>query len=440
MTGLFSQIPAITDPERTGQDMHAFIADLFPVCRSLTGPGVRETLQRIARRIPLELREVPTGTPLLDWTAPREWSIREAWIKAPDGRKVVDFQASNLHVVGYSVPVHERISLEALQPHLHSLPDHPDWIPYRTSYYGDTWGFCLPHRVREGLPDGEYEVFIDSTLEDGALTYGELVLPGTTSDEVLISAHVCHPSLANDNLSGIAVAIFLAQQLQMVRHRLTYRFLFAPGTLGSIAWLAQNSDKAAGIRHGIVLSCLGDSNGFTYKKTVGGDAVVDRAVAHVLKHASAKHQIVGFSPYGYDERQYNSPGFRIPVGCLMRSMYGTFPEYHTSADDLHFVRRERLAESLEVVRLVLDVLENNACFLNLSPHGEPQLGRRGLYDWLGGQNDRARAQLALLWVLNLSDGEHSLLDIAEQAEMPFSAIQNAAAALIDKGLLEPCPE
>ena len=440
MSALFPQIPAITDPERMGQEMHAFIADLFPICRSLTGPGVRETLQRIAGRIPLELREIPTGTPLLDWTAPREWSIREAWIKAPDGRKVVDFQASNLHVVGYSLPVHERMTLEALQPHLHSLPDHPDWIPYRTSYYGDTWGFCLPHRVREDLPDGQYEVFIDSSLEDGALTYGELVLPGTTSDEVLISAHVCHPSLANDNLSGIVVAMFLAQQLQKVRHRLTYRFLFAPGTLGSIAWLAQNPDKAAGIRHGIVLSCVGDSSGFTYKKTVGGDAVVDRAVAHVLKHASAKHQILGFSPYGYDERQYNSPGFRIPVGCLMRSMYGTFPEYHTSADDLDFVRPENLAESLELVRLVLDVLENNACFLNLSPYGEPQLGRRGLYDWLGGQNDRALAQLALLWVLNLSDGEHSLLDIAEQAEMPFSVIQNAATALIDKGLLGPCQE
>lgn len=440
MSALFSQIPAITDPERMGQEMHAFIAELFPICRSLTGPGVRETLQRIAGRIPLDLREIPTGTPLLDWTAPREWSIREAWIRAPDGRKVVDFQASNLHVVGYSVPVHEHMTLEALQPHLHSLPDHPDWIPYRTSYFGDTWGFCIPQRVREGLPEGEYEVFIDSSLEDGALTYGELVLPGTTSDEVLISAHVCHPSLANDNLSGIVVAMFLAQQLQKVRHCLTYRFLFAPGTLGSIAWLAQNPDKAADIRHGIVLSCVGDSGGFTYKKTVGGDAVVDRAVAHVLKHASADHQVLGFSPYGYDERQYNSPGFRIPVGCLMRSMYGTFPEYHTSADDLDFVRPEHLAESLEVVRLVLDVLENNACFLNQSPHGEPQLGRRGLYDWLGGQNDRALAQLALLWVLNLSDGEHSLLDIAEQAEMPFSAIQNAAAALIDKGLLGPCQE
>lgn len=436
MTAVFSVIPPIPDVERAGREMHAFVADLFPICRSLTGPGVRETLQRIADHIPLELREIPSGTTLLDWTAPPEWTIREAWIKGPDGRRVVDFRESNLHVVGYSVPVHQRMPLEALQSHLHSLPEHPDWIPYRTSYYGNTWGFCLPHRVREALPVGEYEIFIDSTLDDnGSLTYGELVLPGTCADEVLFSAHVCHPSLANDNLSGIALAMFLARQLQTIDHRLTYRFLFAPGTLGSIAWLAQNPEKTDRIRHGLVLSCVGDSGGFTYKGTVQGSAPVDRAVAHVLRHESAQHRLLDFSPYGYDERQYNSPGFRMPVGCLMRAMYGTFPEYHTSADNLEFVRPEALAESLEVVLGIVDVLENDRRFRNLSPHGEPQLGRRGLYDWLGGQNDRATAQLALLWVLNLSDGDSSLLDIADRAALPFATIRDAAAALIEKDLL-----
>ena len=436
MIAEFTAIPPLPDPERTGREMHAFVADLFPIGRSLTGPGVRETLRRIADHVPIELREIPSGTPLLDWHAPPEWTIRDAWIRAPDGRKVVDFRDSNLHVVGYSVPVHRRLSLEALQPHLHSLPDHPDWIPYRTSYYGNTWGFCLAHREREALPDGEYEVVIDSTLDpNGSLTYGELVLPGASSDEVLISAHVCHPSLANDNLSGIAVATFLARQLRTIEHRLTYRFLFAPGTLGSIAWLAQNPEKPGRIRHGLVLSCVGDAGGFSYKRTVHGGAPVDRAVAHVLTQGATPHRVLDFSPYGYDERQYNSPGFRMPVGCLMRSMYGTFPEYHTSADNLDFVHPEALAESLDVASRVVDVLENDRRLRNLSPYGEPQLGRRGLYDWIGGQNDRATAQLALLWVLNLSDGEHSLLDIAERAGMPFATIRQAAAALSSKALL-----
>jgi aminopeptidase-like protein len=432
---MFLQIPTMPDPAKAGREMHDFITELFPICRSLTGPGVRETLDRIGERIPVEKREIPTGTPLLDWTAPREWTIREAWIKAPDGRKVVDFRSSNLHVVGYSVPIRKTLSLDALQRHLHSLPDYPDWVPYRTSYYGDTWGFCLSQRVRDSLPDGDYEVCIDSSLDHGALSYGELVLPGSSPEEILISAHVCHPSLANDNLSGIAVATFLAQRLQETAHRFTYRFLFAPGTLGSIAWLAQNEATAGRVKHGLVLSCVGDSSGFTYKRSFQGNAAVDRAVAHILARQATPPRILDFSPYGYDERQFNSPGFRMPVGCLMRSMYGTFPEYHTSADNLDFVRPEALAESLDVILGVINILENDRRFQNLSPRGEPQLGRRGLYDWLGGRNDSARAQLALLWVLNLSDGSHSLLDIAERADLPFATVMEAAGALLEKGLL-----
>ena len=427
--------PSVPSPADTGRQMHSWMAELFPLCRSLTGPGVRETLRRISDMIPLQVREVPSGTPMLDWEAPKEWTIRDAWIRGPDGRKVVDFRASNLHVVGYSVPVNRRLSLSELQPHLHSLPDHPDWIPYRTNYYGETWGFCLSHRVRQSLADGTYEVCIDADLAPGALTYGECVLPGTSSAEVLISAHVCHPSLANDNLSGIAVAVWMARLLSSAPHRFTYRFLFAPGTVGSIAWLAQQEDAASRVRHGLVLSCLGDRGAFTYKRTRHGNAAVDRAVAQALQLSYPSARVLDFSPYGYDERQFNSPGLQMPVGCLMRSMYGTFPEYHTSADNMDFVHADSLGESLTLVLRICSLLEQDPRYVNCCPKGEPQLGRRGLYAWLGGRNDRSHSQMALLWVLNLSDGQHSLPDIAERAGMPLPLIREAADALLACGLL-----
>ncbi|HOW96859.1 MAG TPA: DUF4910 domain-containing protein [Kiritimatiellia bacterium] len=435
-----TSIPPLQDPAAAGREMHALAADLFPICRSITGNGVRETLKRLSALAPMSIREVPTGAPLLDWTAPKEWTIRDAWIKDPSGRKIVDFRASNLHVAGYSIPVRRKIPLAELQQHLHSLPDHPDWIPYRTNYYGEDWGFCLAHRVRSALADGTYEVCIDSTLDAGSLTYGELVLPGAGPGEILVTAHVCHPSLADDNLSGLVVAAFLARHLKDTERRLTLRFLFIPGTIGSIAWLALNETAVSRVRHGLVLACVGDAAPFTYKRSRRGDAPVDRAVAHLLKHRPGGGRLVDFSPYGYDERQFNSPGFNLPVGCLMRSMYGTFPEYHTSADNLDFVKPTSLAESAGLVLDVLDVLENNRRFLNLNPKGEPQLGRRGLYSWIGGQNDKAAAQMALLWVLNLSDGRHSLLDIAERADLPFPAIRNAAAQLQERGLLNEVEE
>lgn len=436
MPTMLAPILRLQDPAAAGREMHALIARLFPICRSITGDGVRETLRRISEVVPLEIREVPSGTPVFDWTVPKEWNIRDAWIKDPAGRKIVDFRQSNLHVVGYSAPLRRRMPLSELQGHLHSLPEHPDWIPYRTAYYADTWGFCLSHRVRAALPEGEYEVCVDARLEDGALTYGECLLPGERADEILISCHVCHPSLANDNLSGIAVAAFLARHLKDTARRFTIRFLFIPGTIGSITWLALNETAAARIRHGLVLACVGDAGAFTYKRSRQGNAVVDRAVAHALRHRAGSGRIVDFSPYGYDERQFNSPGFNLPVGGLMRSMYGTFPEYHTSADNLDFVRPEALADSLALLLDIYDILENDRRFRNLNPKGEPQLGRRGLYDWLGGRNDADAAQMALLWVLNLGDGEHSLLDIAERAGLPFDAVRDAAEALVQKGLLK----
>ncbi len=423
--------------DTVGEEMTAFIAEAYPICRSLTGDGVRRTLAMIGERIPLEIREVPTGTPVFDWTVPREWNIRDAWIKDPSGRKVVDFQEHNLHVLGYSVPVHEKLPLSELKKHLFSLPDKPDLIPYRTSYYKEAWGFCLRHRTLEALPEGDYEVLIDSTLADGSLTYGELLLPGESEREVLLSTHVCHPSLCNDNLSGIAVMTWLARELQArPRRRYSYRFLFIPGTIGSITWLALNDVK---IDHGLVAANLG-SGAFHYKKSRTRYTEINRAVLAVLEASGEPFTVEDFVPFGYDERQYGSPGFNLAVGALSRTPYGRYPEYHTSADDLSFVKPEALEGSLRTYLAVMDVLEGNRRYLNLNPKCEPQLGRRGLYRTIGGDESGRERELALLWVLNLSDGKNDLMNIAERAEMNFAAIREAADALLDVGLLREIEE
>jgi aminopeptidase-like protein len=368
---------------------------------------------------------------------PKEWNIRDAYVKDSRGNRIIDFRQSNLHVVSYSRPVHQRMPLAELRKHLYSLPEHPEWIPYRTTYYKDNWAFCVSHRQLETLTEGEYEVCIDSALTNGHLTYGEFVVPGSSGDEVLISCHVCHPSLCNDNLSGIAVAAFLAAGLaQGPKPRYTYRFLFIPGTIGSITWLARNEQHTERIRHGLVITCVGDGGRFTYKRSRRGDAEIDRVVSHVLKHSGGDWTVQDFFPYGYDERQYCSPGFNLPVGCLMRSPHGTFPEYHTSADNLDFVRPEYLEESLARYRDVVRVLEANRTYVNLYPKCEPQLGKRGLYTAIGGDSEAARKQLAMLWILNLSDGHHSLLDIADRAEIPFRILRSVADALQQSGLLE----
>jgi aminopeptidase-like protein len=420
-----------------GQELFAMVAELYPICRSITGDGVRATLEVVGRELDLEVHEVPTGTQVLDWTVPREWNVRDAWVAGPDGKRVIDFQASNLHLMGYSVPVRATMGLAELRRHLHTLPERPDWVPYRTSYYAERWGFCASQRLVDSLPDGDYEVRVDTTLADGHLTYGEHLVEGDSDEEVLVSCHVCHPSLANDNLSGIAVATRLAGLLARSRPRYSYRFLFVPGTIGSITWLARNEDRLDRVRHGLVLACLGDPGGFTYKRSRRGDAEIDRAVAHVLARSGRPHRVVDFTPYGYDERQYCSPGFDLPVGCLTRSTWAGYPEYHTSADDLDLVRPEHLQDSLEACWAVLQVLEGDRRYLNLSPKGEPQLGRRGLYGSIGGRSDAEERQLAMLWVLNLSDGSHSLLDVADRAGLPFTLVAEAAAALEGVGLLAP---
>jgi aminopeptidase-like protein len=428
--------------EDPGAQMHALVRRLYPLCRSITGDGVRETLAVLRELVPVESHEVPSGTPVLDWVVPKEWNIRDAYVKDARGERVIDFKKSNLHVVGYSVPVPARtMTLAELRPKLHTLPERPDWVPYRNSFYRDDWGFCLTHRQLEALADGSYEVCIDSTLAPGSLTYGELLLPGASADEVLLSAHVCHPSLANDNLSGIAVAVsiarYLAARIRAGRPpRYSYRFLFAPTTIGSITWLARNEERLGRIRHGLVLTLLGDPGALTYKRSRRGDALVDRAATTVLQHAGSAHRVQDFLPFGYDERQFCSPGFDLAVGCLMRTPYAQFPEYHNSGDNPDFVRAECLADSLRVCLGVLDVLEQDGRFLNLNPKGEPQLGRRGIYRALADRSDKGGSiELAMLWVLNQSDGGHSLLDIAQRSGLSFAIIAAAAATLSEHQLL-----
>ena len=396
---------------------------------------MRSTLRILQETVPLEIAEVPTGTEAFDWVVPQEWNIRDAYVEDVTGRRVVDFNQHNLHVVNYSVPVDGTFTLDELRPHLHSLPEQPDLIPYRTSYYAPTWGFCLRHTDLLALADGDYRVRIDSSLEDGNLTYAEYVVPGESEDEVLVSAHICHPSLANDNLSGVAVASLLASRLAGLRLRHTYRFVFAPGTIGALTWLARNPDAPQRIKHGLVLTCVGDPGGVTYKRSRRGNAEVDRALEHVLRHAGTGSTVVDFSPYGYDERQYCSPGFDLPVGCLMRTPWGQFPEYHTSADNLELVRPEALADSFATVLAAFAALEENRRYVNTSPFGEPQLGRRGIYRLMGGDTSESVDEIALLWVLNLSDGRHDLLDVAARADLPFAEVSRAAEALLDAGLL-----
>jgi aminopeptidase-like protein len=429
-----------------GDEMMGFIAEAFPICRSITGDGVRATLAMIQQRIPLAIEEVATGTPAFDWTVPKEWNVRDAWIKDPSGRKVVDFQESNLHLLNYSVPVHQKLSLADLKPYLFTLPDKPELIPYRTSYYKEAWGFCLRHSTLESLPEGEYEVFVDSTLADGALSYGECYLPGESEREVLLSTHVCHPSLCNDNLSGIAVMTALARELAArPRRRYSYRFLFIPGTIGSITWLARNEERTGKIAHGLVAANLGDGGNFHYKRSrrssfENNHAEIDRAVVAVLQDSGEPFGFEAFVPFGYDERQFCSPGFDLPVGSLTRTPYGRYPEYHTSADDLSFVTPAALEGSLRTYLAVIDLLEGNRRYVNLNPKCEPQLGRRGLYRAIGGDDAGRSRELALLWVLNLSEGRQDLLAIAERAKLSFTAIRAAADALLEAGLLREVEE
>jgi aminopeptidase-like protein len=426
------------DSPKIGNEIYQLIEALYPICRSITGDGFRQSMDILKKHVPLELHEIASGTQVFDWMIPKEWNIRDAWIKNSQGEKIVDFRQSNLHLLNYSLPIHRKVMMDELREHLFSLPEQEDWIPYRTSYYKEYWGFCVTHRQLLSMTDGEYEVMIDSSLEDGHLTYGEYLIKGESEDEFLISCHSCHPSLCNDNLSGMGMATYIAKHLSQVKTRYSYRFLFIPGTIGSITWLCLNEKNVSRIKHGLVIACVGDPGIIHYKKTRDGNAEIDRAVQQVLKHAGENYEMLEFSPYGYDERQYASPGFNLNVGNFSRTPYGRFAEYHTSADNLDFIKAESLADSFAKCLKIISVVDQNRKYINLNPKGEPQLGKRGLYSLFGGRKDASDFELAMLWVLNLSDGKHSLLDIAERSELEFFTLQKAAEALQRVAILEVC--
>ena len=423
-------------PAAEARALYDFAARLYPICRSITGAGVRQTLGLIRARIPLQIHEVPTGTRVFDWRVPEEWNVEDAAVLDPDGRRVVDFQAHNLHLVGYSEPIQASMSLQELSPRLHVLPEHPDWIPYRTSYYSRSWGFCMRARERAALRPGRYRVEVRTSLAKGSLSYGELLLPGRSREEVLFFTHICHPSLANDNTSGMAVATALAEWLAREPRRFTYRLVFAPGTIGSLTWLRRNEPRLSRVRHALVLALLGDPGALTYKRSRRDTSEIDEIASYVL---AGEGTTVPFSPYGYDERQLCSPGFNLPAGRLTRSVNGGYPQYHTSADDLTLITPQALAASLAACRRIVEVMESNRRFVNLKPKGEPRLGARGLYGALGGAGPKQHEH-AMLWLLNQSDGAHSLLDIARRSQLPVALLREAAAALESAGLLAPEPE
>src|SRR5579871_4691551 len=418
----------LTKPEKmttmAGDQMHGLMTELFPICRSITGEGVTATLNILRKDIPITIHKIPSGTKAFDWEVPKEWNINEAYVKNSKGEKVIDFAKSNLHVLNYSMPVDKSVSLAELKEHLYTLPEHPDWIPYRTSYYKEDWGFCIAYNQLQKLKDDVYDVYIDSSLKEGHLTYGEYYIAGEHKEEVLITTRICHPSMCNDNLSGVCVATYLAKELRRKKLRYSYRFLFIPGTIGAITWLSANESKTKNIKHGLVISLLGDSGDFTYRKSRGGNNEIDQVVEAILKSKSSRSRILDFNPYGDDERQFGSPGFGLPVGCLMRTPFGEYPQYHTSADNLQFVTPQALEDSLQMLDTIIFTLDSNNTYMNLNPKCELQLGKRGLYNLTGGANLNENFQLALLWVLSFSDGKHSLLDISKKSAIEFETINN----------------
>ena len=424
----------------TGAALHSHATELYPILRSISGAGVETTLAYLRAYLCPTMRvvEVATGTEVHDWVVPKEWNCRAAWLKAPDGTKVVDLADHTLHILNYSVPMQGSFTYDELLPHLFSLPAQPDLIPYRTSYYNANWGFCLPHNQLEQLPkDGLYEVYIDSSLLDGNLTYGEVYIPGQSTEEVLISTHICHPSLADDNLSSMVVAAALAGHLaEMEGLKYSYRIVFVPGTIGAISFLAQTHGLAQRVRFGLVLSLLGQRLPFHYKASEAGQTTTDLSTLRTLAQLQKPFDLIDFYPYGYDERQYNSAGYRMPVGRLSRALHGQFAQYHTSADNLSLISAEALEESLEVLLAILKGYEAEVFYRNSQPFGEPQLGKRGLYRAISGNNQGTKmAEMAMLWLLNQSDGHHSMADISQRSGIEMPELEQVASKLVAAGLL-----
>lgn len=433
-----------SDQLPSAQNIESYFDRLWPICRSLTGDGVRSSLKILQEIIPFNLYEVPTGTQVFDWKVPKEWNISDAYIEDAHGKKIVDFKQNNLHVLNYSCPVNEVMPLETLQKHLYSLPEQPNAIPYLTSYYKERWGFCITQNQRDQLEEGNYKVVIQSSLTQGSLTYGDLILPSTEGrkEEILLSTYCCHPSLANNELSGPLVMAFLYQALkQWPKRKYNYRFVIVPETIGAITYLSKHGDHLR--QHcsgGLVLTCCGDDKAVTYKKSKRGNTLMDLCVEHVIMdycQSKASAPIVhDFFPTGSDERQYCSAGFNLPVGSLMRSMYATYPEYHTSLDNKDFISFEAMVETIEIYLRVMDVLECNVKYQCTAPYGEPQLSPRGLYPSLGSQKQVESEITKILYLTSFSDGEHDLLTIAGKMKDSFFEVKRVAQTLEEKGLLK----
>lgn len=425
----------------TVAEVAGYFDRLWPLLRSLTGEGARRTHDILAELAPLARLEIPSGSPCFDWTVPPEWRCRAAYLIGPDGRRWLDAADNNLHVVNYSMGFTGQVSRDELDAHLHSLPDLPEAIPYVTSYYEPRWGLCLSQRMRDALPDGDYQVVIDAEHFPGSMTLSHVVLPGEEADEVLISTYTCHPSMANNELSGPLLAAFLCRRLASLRRRrLTYRFVWLPETIGSLAYLSRYGEHLVErLVAGYVASCVGDRAAFTYKRSRRGDSLADRAALYTLPRIDAATRVLDFEPTGSDERQYCSPGFNLPIGVIARSIYGSYREYHTSLDDRGFISFESLMESVDAYSSVLGVLDDNVVYRRTLPYGEPQLGRRGLYPTLGGPRQRDERLAALRWLLNLADGQHDLLAIAERSGIDFKLLCEAANRCLEAGLIEPRP-
>ena len=410
---------------------------LFPINRSLTGNGNRETLNILSEIVDLQLYEVPSGTTCFDWTVPPEWNVKEAWIKSSSGETIIDFKDLNLHLVGYSVPFRGRVSLQELKSHLFSIPEMPETVPYLTSYYKGNWGFCLKHSQLISLKEDSYEIMIDSELNpNGSMTYGEAFLQGESDKEVLFSTYICHPSLANNELSGPLVSSFIYKLLKKKRLHYSYRFLFLPETIGSIYYLSRYGNKLKDkLIAGFVVTTIGDNGPFTYKRSRRGDTLPDRAVELILTQTEKDYIIEDFFPYGSDERQYCSPGFNLPVGSLMRTRYGKYKEYHTSADNKSFISFDAMQKSVEKYIEVVEVIEKNRIYTNQFPFCEPQLDKRGLYPKLATQKEIQEYANAILWLLNQADGTNDLITISRRCKIQFNLLEEIAQKLFNKRII-----
>jgi aminopeptidase-like protein len=411
---------------------------LWPINRSTTGDGVRKTLSIIKEKIPeLKIFEIPSGTEVFDWTVPKEWKVRDAYIITPDGEKICQFKKNNLHLVGYSSPINLKIPLSKLQDHLYSLPNQPDAIPYITSYYEKRWGFCITHDERQSLTDGDYQVYIDTELFDGSLSYGEILIKGQTSEEIFISTYICHPSMANNELSGPCVTTFLAKKLKEFKKlKYSYRLIFIPETIGSITYLSQNIEHLKqNVVAGFNVTCVGDDRDYSYLPSRKGNTLSDQIAKHVLKHICPTFKSYKWADRGSDERQYCAPNVDLPIASIMRTKYGMYDEYHTSLDDLiNVVTAKGLEGGFNALWKAIEALERNS-YPKVTILCEPQLGKRDLYPALLTEHTNSKV-MQMLNLITWSDGAHSLIDIAELCDSPIWELYPIIKKLENHKLIE----